>query len=171
MKVFSPHIKVLQLPNVRTIRRGQTVVLSLESHILAAYRLTSVKYWKQIHTNGTSRRQSAIQNLVVSSQNKFGEWVYILLTTNFIPKNKQSETEFKSILDAIEHKGKLLTKWIDMHELLYNNNHDIPEAEALTITISNSHVFICELFYFARAADKTESTQNFFHWLLLTSFI
>ena len=63
------------------------------------------------------------------------------MTTNIIPENERSATICESILDAIEDKGKLLTKWRDAYELLYDDDHDIPLAEELTITkIANNGV-------------------------------
>ena len=53
LKVFSPKTKVIDLPHVNTIRKGRTV-LGLVCHMLAAYRLAKSKYWKQMHTDGTS---------------------------------------------------------------------------------------------------------------------
>ena len=125
LKVSSPHTKVLELPSISTIRKGRTV-LGLVAHSLAAYHLASAPYWKQLHTDGTSRRQSALQNIVISYQDECGELISILLTTNIIPENEQSATICESILNAIEEKGKLLTKWRDVHELLYDDDHDIP---------------------------------------------
>ena len=95
---------------------------------------------KQLHTDGTSRHQSALQNMVISHQDECGELISILLTTNIIPENEKSATICESILDAIEDKGKLLTKWRDVYELLYDDDHDIPLAEDLTITKIANHV-------------------------------
>ena len=77
-----------------------------------------------------------------------------------MPQNEQSETVYESILVTIEHKGKLLTKWIDIHELIYDTNHETPKAEALTITLSNSHLLLCDCFYFASATDMYGTTSN-----------
>ena len=65
--------------------------------------------------------------------------VSILLTANIIPENEDSETARDSIIEAIEHKGQLLSRWSDMHASLYNNNHDIPLAKALTPTKLANH--------------------------------
>ena len=64
------------------------------------------------------------------------------MTTNIIPENEQSETVCNSILDAIEDKGTLLTKWKDMYESLYDDDHNIPLTEALTITKLSNHGII-----------------------------
>ena len=58
----------------------------------------------------------------------------VLLTTNIIPRNETSEVICQSILDAISHKGNLLTKWREMHTALYENDvPDIPPAADLDI--------------------------------------
>ena len=65
--------------------------------------------------------------------------VSILLTANIIPENEDSETARDSIIEAIEHKGQLLTKWSNMHESLFDNNHDISLAEARSLTKLANH--------------------------------
>ena len=101
LKVFSPKTQVRDLPHVNTIRKGRTV-LGVVCHTLAAYRLAQSKHWKQLHTDGTSRRQSAITNLVINIQDEEGESVPILLTTNIIPEDESSETARDSIIQAVK---------------------------------------------------------------------
>ena len=72
-------------------------MLGLVAHTLAAYCLASAPYWKQLHTDGTSRRQSVLQNLVISHQDECRELISILLTTNIIPENEQSATICESV--------------------------------------------------------------------------
>ena len=62
---FSPQTIIKELPSIWTIRRGRTVLLVIVQ-TLAAYRLARAKKWGQLHTDGTGRRQIALQDLVLS---------------------------------------------------------------------------------------------------------
>ena len=104
LKVFSPKTKVRDLPHVNTIRTGRTL-LGLVCHTLAAYRLAKSKYWKQMHIDGTLRRQSQITNLVIDQQDEVEDMVSILLTKNIIPEDETSETAHGSIFKAVKQKG------------------------------------------------------------------
>ena len=63
--ITSPNVKIDQLPCDRYIRDCRTI-LRILGETLTAYRLAKVDGWSQISTDGTSRRQVALQNLVVS---------------------------------------------------------------------------------------------------------
>ena len=153
LKVFSPKTKVIDLPHVNTIRKGITV-FGLVCHMLAIFRLAKSKYWKQMYTNGTLRLQSQITNLVIDQQDDdVGKLVSILLTANIIPENKSPETACDSIMEAVKQKGQLLTKWSNMHEFLFEYNHNIPLAEGFTLTnLANCGVITTDT---CNAARKT----------------
>ena len=110
IKAIAPHMDVTNLPSISTIRKGRTV-LDTVCHTLAAYQLAKAEHWKQLHTDGTGRRQVALQNLVISLQTEEGGLLPVLLTTNIIPENETSEVVCEAILDAISCKGQLLTLW------------------------------------------------------------
>ena len=101
---------------------------------LAAYVLAKTKYWKHLHTNGILCRQSQLTNVVIDQQDEMGECASILFTINIIPESEDSEITCNYILEVIAHKGQLLTKWSDIHASLFDNNHDFPLAEAITLT-------------------------------------
>ena len=65
IKIFSPTTQIHDLPSIWTIRRAQTVLLVIVQ-TLATYRIAKADKWEQLFTDGTSRRQVAFQNLVVS---------------------------------------------------------------------------------------------------------
>ena len=65
IKVFSPTTEIRELPSIWTIRRARTVLLVVVQ-TLATYRIAKANKWEQLFTDGTSRRQVAFQNLIVS---------------------------------------------------------------------------------------------------------
>ncbi len=62
---FSPTTVIKELPSIWTIRRGRTVLLVVVE-TLATYRLAKAKRWGQMFTDGSGRRQIALQDLALS---------------------------------------------------------------------------------------------------------
>ena len=65
VRCFSPMTIIKELPSIWTIRRGRTVLLVVVE-TLATYRLAKAKRWGQMFTDGSGRRQIAMQDLALS---------------------------------------------------------------------------------------------------------
>jgi hypothetical protein len=65
IKTFSPTTTISELPSIWTIRRARTVLLVIVQ-TLATYRIAKADKWEQLFTDGTSRRQVAFQDLIIS---------------------------------------------------------------------------------------------------------
>jgi len=65
LRCFSPKTVIKELPSIWTIRRGRTVLLVVVE-TLATYRLAKAKRWGQMFTDGSGRRQIALQDLALS---------------------------------------------------------------------------------------------------------
>ena len=65
LRCFSPTTVIKELPSIWTIRRGRTVLLVVVE-TLATYRLAKAKRWGQMFTDGSGRRQIAMQDLALS---------------------------------------------------------------------------------------------------------
>jgi hypothetical protein len=65
LRCFSPMTVIKELPSIWTIRRGRTVLLTVVE-TLATYRLAKAKRWGQMFTDGSGRRQIALQDLALS---------------------------------------------------------------------------------------------------------
>ena len=141
MKVVCPSTKIIELPSLDYNRRLRTVLATV-SLLLAAYRLAGSKYWKQLHTDGTSRRQSSKVNLVVNVQEEDGSLVPIVLTTNILPVNDASAVVCESICDAIDNQGKLLTKWSVQHEAMFDTDHTIPKEEEMSLSKASNYATV-----------------------------
>jgi hypothetical protein len=62
---FSPTTVIKELPSIWTTCRGRTVLLVVVE-TLATYRLAKAKRWGQMFTDGSGRRQIALQDLALS---------------------------------------------------------------------------------------------------------
>ena len=71
---FSPMTIIKETPSIWTVRCGRTVLFVL-GETLAVYRLAKAKKWGQLHTDGTGRRQIAMQDLSFSIQNDKDDFV------------------------------------------------------------------------------------------------
>ena len=71
IKTFSPTTTISELPSIWTIRRARTVLLVVVQ-TLATYRIAKADKWEQLFTDGTSRRQVAFQDLIISIEED--EW-------------------------------------------------------------------------------------------------
>ena len=65
VSTFLPNTIVKELPSIWTVRRTRTILL-IVVEALAAYQLGKSLWWKQLFTDGTSRRQTFFQNLAIS---------------------------------------------------------------------------------------------------------
>lgn len=65
VKTICPSINIVELPSIWTIRRARTVIMVMVQ-TLAAYRIAKADRWMQLFTDGTSRRQIAMQDLIIS---------------------------------------------------------------------------------------------------------
>jgi hypothetical protein len=86
--------------------------------------LAKAKKWGQLHTDGTGRRQIAMQDLSFSIQNdEDGLFEPLLLTSSIIPKDECSETIAEAVLEAINTKASHLDGWAAVHEKMGGQWH------------------------------------------------
>ena len=130
VEVFSPNTIVKDMMSTSTIRRGR-MVLHVLVKICAAHTLALIDSWRQLFADGTSRRESAKQNLIIAIGNEVGcEVIPILLSTNIIPENEKSKTFCQSLLDELENIRFLLNKWRETHHKMYGT-YAVIQAEQL----------------------------------------
>ena len=91
------------------------MVLHVLVKILTVPTLVLTDSWRQLLTDGTSRRWSAKQNLIIAISNEVGcEVILILFSTNIIPENEKTETVCQSLLDELEKFGFLLNNGLKL---------------------------------------------------------
>ena len=91
-----------ELPRLDFVRRCRTVAQNLNT-MLAGLRLGKAKKWKQIFTDGTTRRQVAFQNLVIRMEEDTGFDSVIASSCIFV----QNESAAK-IVEAIKDEVSCL---------------------------------------------------------------
>ena len=86
---------VAHSPSVNFVRQCRVVVQNL-NEMLAAFCLGNAKKWRQIFTDGTSRRQVAFQNLVIGVLNG-DEFESIIASSYIFLENEISEEQVEGI--------------------------------------------------------------------------
>ena len=119
-------VEAEELPTVGFVRNCRIVLQSI-NETLAAFRLGNAMTWHQLFTDGTSRRQIAMQNLVIGlmEENKLDP--VIVSSCQFV-KNETSEACAESIVETVSIGPVIITV---CHSLLQSNQiekqlHSIP---------------------------------------------
>ena len=115
--IMNPNTTVKEVPSVSWIRRCRTI-LRIIGETLASYRLAKAEDWKQLFTDGTSRRQSAIQNLIIGIKED-NILQNIALSSSIILKGETSEEQFNAISAMIDRGGDRLKRWAEVCEWEY----------------------------------------------------
>jgi hypothetical protein len=100
IKLTMPGVDVDCLPSLSFVRKCRTV-LRVIGETLTAYRLAKAEGWEQLFTDGTGRRQVAMQNLVLSVIED--DVLYpLILSSSIILEDETSEKQCNAVLD-IKH--------------------------------------------------------------------
>ena len=100
---------VRELPSVSTIREWRTVLVVV-TKTLAAYQLGRADSYAQLLTDGTSRRQTPIQNAVVGILTD-GGYRMVTLSSGILAENETAECLPGSIVRTFKEGGNLLEGW------------------------------------------------------------
>ncbi len=103
---------------------------------LAAYQLGRADSYEQLFTDGTSWRQTAIQNAVVGILTDSG-FKMVTLLSGTLAENETAECLTGSIIHTFKEGGQLLDDWRIVLKCLYPSCQDlldmIPQLQALTL--------------------------------------
>jgi hypothetical protein len=126
---------VRQLLSVQTVWEWR-FVLVVVTKTLAAYLLGRADSYKQLFTDGTSRRQTAIQNTVVGVLMD-GGFKMVSLSSGILAENETAECLTGSIICTLKEGDQLLDDWRIVLERLYPSRQNllnvIPQSQALTL--------------------------------------
>jgi len=126
---------VKQLPGITFIQDCRSIV-TVVTKTIATYQLASVSEYKQLFTDGTSHRQTEIQNAVVGILTN-GGYKMITLSSGILLENETSKSVTASITCTFEEGRSLLKKWRDITSQLYPRQEDllqlIPAADDLSL--------------------------------------
>mmetsp|Transcript_13403 Transcript_13403/g.29103 ORF Transcript_13403/g.29103 Transcript_13403/m.29103 type:complete len:910 (+) Transcript_13403:516-3245(+) len=130
--IITPGAKVVELPSLDFVRRCRPALRVL-CETLAAYRLDTAKEWEQLFTDGTGRRQVALQNLVLSIIED-DEIQPLVLSTSIILEDETSERQVEAIVEMISTAGQRLERWTEVMEEMYPDYiHNIPDPSSMNI--------------------------------------
>ena len=136
-KLLIPDAPIIEeLPSIRFVRGCRTVLLHL-AKTLAAYEIASQEVFEQLFTDGTSRRQTEFQNVIIGVLTPAG-YRRVALDGCILSEEHNAESVTTSILVAFQRSGKLLDLWRSVTLEMYPDREDllerIPPSSELTLT-------------------------------------
>ena len=121
--------KVKQVLSLSFIREYR-VTIQIIGETLTAYRLANAPKWEQVFTDGTSRRQISLQNLVIGLLDD-NVLKPLILSSSIIPEDETSENQVNAIMLKVRnilHYQYYNIKTCILTNLFYNpkSNPNIP---------------------------------------------
>jgi len=129
-----PSMDGVKVPTVRYCQQLRRVLRAV-AETLAAYQVGKMVRWRQLATDGTSRRQISLQNCVIAGQEEVDGPITRVNMRIFIPEGGTAEQECGAIIDQVlKRGGQRLEVWgEEMATRHPDAKHDIPRATALNI--------------------------------------
>eukprot|EP00956_Cyclotella_meneghiniana_P019144 scaffold32561_cov32-Cyclotella_meneghiniana.AAC.5 len=137
VKLLVPDAPIVEeLPSVRFVRNCRTVLLHL-SKTLAAYEIAIQDRFLQLFTDGTTRRQTEFQNVVIGILTASG-YRRVALDSCIISEEHNAKSVTSSIIVAFQRSGKLLDQWRAVTEEMYPDRpdllHKIPSSKDMSLS-------------------------------------
>eukprot|EP00956_Cyclotella_meneghiniana_P040422 scaffold194930_cov35-Cyclotella_meneghiniana.AAC.2 len=137
VELLMPNSDIIkELPGNRFVRYCRTILAQV-SQTLAAYNIAVADTIEQSHTDGTSVRQTAMQNFVVRAT-KDGVEKKITLSSCILSETESAESIASAILQEFNHARSLIKQWKDATTKLYPGRDDlqdlIPSVSRLCIS-------------------------------------
>ncbi len=108
-----PNVNIIQeVPSIRFVRSCRSVLLHV-TKTLASYHIDKANSYKKFFSDGTSRRQTSIQNVIIRFLSD-GGFKTITLSTSIIAEDETAESLSKSIMQTFKESGELLDAWQDV---------------------------------------------------------
>ena len=128
-----PFLEV-HVPSVDFCRQMRSE-LRIVTETLAAYRIAKAVNWRQLFTDGTSRRQTALLTAIIAIDGPDGDLMPIVLRGAFVATGETSEVQVSDILEkAIARGGAKLKLFRETFEELFPGvAHDIPDGAEMNI--------------------------------------
>ena len=138
-----PFLEV-KVPNVQLCRRMRGE-LRIVTETLAAFRIGKAVNWRQLFTDGTSRRQTALLTAIIAIDGPDGELVPIVVRGAFVATGETSEQQVDDILErALARGAAKLTRLREVFEELFPGvPHDIPAANEIDISKLGNGGAVC----------------------------
>ena len=129
-----PFLEV-HVPSVKFCREMRSE-LRIVTETLAAYRIAKAVNWRQLFTDGTSRRQTALLTTIIAIDGPEGSLLPIVLRGAFVATGETSEQQVADILEKAIGRGgaKLEALRKTFEELFPGVPHDIPDRCEMNIS-------------------------------------
>ena len=112
--------------------RDMRIVLRVLTETLAAYQLALQEQWHQLFTDGTGRRQIALETILIALENDAGELKPLILSAAHVLQGESSEQTCAAVLKQIVSGGARLGRWVEVHERDHpDDEHDIPDVSEM----------------------------------------
>ena len=112
--------------------------LWLVTKTLAAYQIGNAKVLKQLHIDGTSRRQSSLIDVVIGLLSDDNEFKTICLDSAIIAEDGTMEKCARTIIGSFDDSAQLLCKWREEIVRMFRDQSDllssVPEPSALDVS-------------------------------------
>ncbi len=136
-EILLPNVNIIQeLPSIWFVRSCRSVLLHV-TKTLASYQIGKANSYEQLFSDGTSRRQTSIQNVIIRLLLD-GGFKTITLSISIIADDETSESLSKSIMQTFKESGALLDAWRDVTVQMYPARVDlldmIPKGSDLTLS-------------------------------------
>ncbi len=133
---LNPNVDVVrELPGLSFVRECCSVLVVVTKTI-AAYLLGRVTSYKQLFSDSTSRRQTAIQNVVLSLLSESG-YEMVTLSSGIIARDKTSQSLVNAIRKSFSKGQNLLLGWRNKTADMFPNKPNlldmIPQSTELTL--------------------------------------
>ena len=127
---------VKELPGM-SVNREARGLMSYNSKCIAAYVLAKVENYRQLFTDGTSRKHISVQNLIIGYMEENG-YKTTVLDSAILADDETSESVTLSIIKTFKEGASLLQIWRNVTERMYPGRDDLmkylPLAAQLNIT-------------------------------------
>lgn len=126
--------ETVRVPTVRFCRhlRGELQIVTLT---LAALMVMWAGKWRQLFTDGTSRRQTHFINAIIGIDGPDGALLCVILAATVIGSGESSEEQVEDILEKVFKRGASKVKRLrEIFEELYPGvDHNIPDVSEMDI--------------------------------------
>ena len=122
--IFPSFKAVKELPGVSFVR-GCRSVLSYLTKLLAFDRVALTDKYLELHSDGTKRRQTDFQNLVVRISHGDAAFKNVTLNSAIIPQSETSAMLVEAITKAFKEGCDILETWSEVTKRNYPNRPDL----------------------------------------------
>mmetsp|Transcript_21419 Transcript_21419/g.44776 ORF Transcript_21419/g.44776 Transcript_21419/m.44776 type:complete len:297 (+) Transcript_21419:1703-2593(+) len=135
-ELLNPDVSMVEeLPLVSFIREYRSINVHL-TKMMSAYTLANVNEYSELFSDGTSRRQTSIQNLIIGFLED-GGFKTVALSTSILEDDDTATSLNESILCTFKEGWQLLDQWRETTKRMFPGHNDIldviPESIDLTL--------------------------------------